>query len=140
MQALDLTILWQLYDVITDFHRLVRQIHLDSQVGGCDDESLSLVHLQSSVINHSMFQWYSHYPQNNRVTGLWRTERGNVTPEIRTGNDRMNFLLLGKLLHAYLSTIADPECQPGGQDASVDKADLTLLKITEREQIDGPGR
>lgn len=32
-----------------------------------------------------------------------------------------------------LLPVADPECQPGGGDPSVDKADLTLLKIIQGE-------
>lgn len=45
-----------------------------------------------------------------------------------------------KLLFTYFLSIADPECQPGGGDPSVDIADLTLLQVTQGEQINSPGR
>lgn len=40
----------------------------------------------------------------------------------------------------YLQPVADPECQPGGGDPSVDKADLTLLQVIQGEHVNGPGR
>lgn len=51
----------------------------------------------------------------------------------------MGLLSLGQDI-SYLKPVADPECQPGGGDAGVDKADLTLLQIIQREQVNCPGR
>lgn len=71
--------------------------------------------------------------ESQRITRVFRIHSLDAT-DTKFHADPLNYYF------SYFLTIADPECQSGGGGPGVDKADLTLLQILQREQVNSPGR